>query len=398
MTNALIGIALIVIPLVVFIWFVNHLSQSKRKKVRIKKEREAQYRLVLEQAKISERKERQQRAMAGHVPTLLSLAKECELTNARDAIKYYTMAALKNNEIAQRALIRLCREDVDDPLGRAKSSYWEAVVGARNGEIEKIHALGLCYLNGTGVEPNMEKAIEHITQAGEKGYMASQRYLGEWFNERDPARSFMWWLRAAINQDMAAQKRVAFCYQTGNGVEKDKRKAIYWIERAAEQGDVESQFLAGKLHLGGCANDAAVAYSWFSIACANGYATARQERDDVVPFVGIETLLRVQEVAKTVYNKLKEQPYPMFGAIEMLNRVYNRDSYFPNDEELSNLYSADVDHYVPETELLSAVVPDEEPVRSSDNLDRLLSEFSGQDMVKSNFADAQWQGSRDKVQ
>ncbi len=392
MTNALIGIALITIPFIVFIWFVSHMTHVKRSKVRIKKEREAQYRLVLEQAKISERKERQQKALSGHVPTLLSLAKECELVNARDAIKWYTMAALKENEIAQRALIRLCRDDVDDPHGRAKSSYWEAVVGARNGEADQMHALGLCYLSGIGVESNFEKAIEQITRAGEKNYLPAQLYLGDWFSSREPERAFMWWIRAAINQDAHAQKKAAFCYQTGEGIEQDKKKAIYWLERAAEQGDAEAQFLAGKLHLGSTANDAAVAYTWFSIAFANGYASARQERDDVVLLVGIETLLNVQGVAKTIYNKLKETPYTLYSAMEMLNRVYHRDGYFPSEEELGRLYSTDVDYYVQESEKQEAQSP-QASQRSHDNLDRLLSEFSGQDMVKSNYGDASWRES-----
>ncbi|WP_413112466.1 tetratricopeptide repeat protein [Thaumasiovibrio sp. DFM-14] len=364
MINIMIGIAFILVPLAIFIWMVSHLSYAHRAKAKQKREQDVQYRLVLERAKLSERKERLAKANEGHVPTLLSLAKECELVNIRDAIHWYSIAADKHNEIAQRALIRLHREDIDDPCGTEKSEYWTAVVGARQGEPDQLYALGECYLHGKGVESDPEKALDNITQAAEKGSTVAQTYLGSHFTEFDPTRAFMWWSRAAINNHLQAQKQTALCYQTGQGTEVNRQKAIYWIERAAEQGDCEAQYLAAKLHNSGKANDAAVAYTWFSIAVANGYADARQERDEMVPLIGLETLLSVQAIAKTIFTKLKQTPYTPHCAIDLLNRVYRRETYSPSEEELEMLYLDDIDYL-------------QEPTSApkGDNLERLLSEF-----------------------
>ena len=44
-----------------------------------------------------------------------------------------------------------------------------------------------------------------------------------------------------------AQFRLAVCYYYGEGVEKDREKAVEWWTKAAKQGHAESQY-----HLGVC--------------------------------------------------------------------------------------------------------------------------------------------------
>ena len=64
--------------------------------------------------------------------------------------------------------------------------------------------------------------------------------------------SFVEDLRFAAEQgDAEAQSCLGFCYETGDGVEKNYKKAIYWYTKAAELGDIEAQFNLGLCYKNG---------------------------------------------------------------------------------------------------------------------------------------------------
>ena len=48
-------------------------------------------------------------------------------------------------------------------------------------------------------------------------------------------------LPLAQEGELEAQKLMARLYFAGNGVERDRQKYIYWLEKAAEQGDRHSK-------------------------------------------------------------------------------------------------------------------------------------------------------------
>jgi len=47
----------------------------------------------------------------------------------------------------------------------------------------------------------------------------------------------------AENGDMQAQFDLALCYQTGEGIKKDMKKAKFWYMKAAGQGHQEAGFI-----------------------------------------------------------------------------------------------------------------------------------------------------------
>lgn len=339
MSNLVIGLSLTGILLG---WvLIRYFSASKQQDQMVAEQRikDAKYQRVLESAKAAEREEKIFKAQTGHVASQLSLAKEYELTNIQKAIEWYAQAAEQDNDLAQNALARLCRLNQDDPDGAAKSKYWELVVRAKSKQPEALFELGRYQVRGFGCGVDIEAGIENITAAAEKDHIAAQQFLGDWYvaemnPKKVPFMAFCWRLRSAINEDAAGCIKTAFCYQTGLGVEKDRICAIYWLERAAELGSSEAQYLAGKMHLGHGATDSAIAYTWFSIANASGHKQAKIERDEVVQYISIESILNVQNVANSIFKLLKKQPIPAHKVIELLDRVYGRDGYRPPEEML----------------------------------------------------------------
>ena len=347
MSNYLIGLGATGI---VLLWVVVRYFAAVKRQQREALEqqiKEEKYKRVLERARLAEHQEKVFKARTGHVPSQLSLAKEYELTNLREAIGWYHEAAELNNVIAQNSLARLCRLDSTDPQGEAKSQYWEQVVRVRSKEPEALFELGRYQIRGYGTEVDTEAGIGNITTAAEAGYPAAQLFLGDWYvaesnPEKSPLQAFSWRVRAAINQDAKGCIKTAYCYRAGIGVAKEKARAIYWLERGAELGSAEAQFLVAKLHLGSDANDAAIAYIWFSIAYAFGHKNARAERDNTVQHVGIESIHAVQGVANSVYKLLKNEPVSPHTVIDLLDKVYSRQGYRPTQEGLAALAAGEL--------------------------------------------------------
>lgn len=77
---------------------------------------------------------------------------------------------------------------------------------------------------------------------------------------------------AAVQGDAEAQSCLGFCYETGDGVEKNYKKAIYWYTKAAELGDIEAQFNLGLCYKNGkgVKKSNETAAFWWAKACRTG--------------------------------------------------------------------------------------------------------------------------------
>ena len=67
--------------------------------------------------------------------------------------------------------------------------------------------------------------------------------------EEDEDEAFEWYLKAAENGDVNAQFIVAEAYELENlGVDEDKDEAIEWYLKAAENGHVESMYKVADMY------------------------------------------------------------------------------------------------------------------------------------------------------
>ena len=92
-----------------------------------------------------------------------------------------------------------------------------SVVGVEVGDAEAICNVGSCYYNGDyGLPQDHAKALELYQQAGELG-------------------------------NVGAYHSISVAYYTGNGVERDEKKAEYYFELAAMGGDTVARRNLGAL-------------------------------------------------------------------------------------------------------------------------------------------------------
>ena len=94
------------------------------------------------------------------------------------------------------------------------------------------------------------------------------------------APSLKEWQLKAQQGDPAAQHEIAKSYwHGGEGVVQNKREAVAWFYRAAEQGHAQAQYALGYafLHGEGVTSDASKAAAWWNEAAAQGHAKAQAD-------------------------------------------------------------------------------------------------------------------------
>jgi len=77
-------------------------------------------------------------------------------------------------------------------------------------------------------------AIAYFTKAAEANYAPAQVRLGELLDSSEYNKEAAEWYRKAAEQGNAAgEYALGHLYATGEGVEKNEEKAVYWFKRAA---------------------------------------------------------------------------------------------------------------------------------------------------------------------
>ena len=87
--------------------------------------------------------------------------------------------------------------------------------------------------------------------------------------------------KAAEQGHVDAQFLLGAMYVNGRGVAQDYKQAVAWYRKAAEQGDVDAQRILGMMYDNGVGvvQDNKLAYVWSSVSAANGDVKAATNRD-----------------------------------------------------------------------------------------------------------------------
>ena len=98
--------------------------------------------------------------------------------------------------------------------------------------------------------------------------------------DEQPREALTWFEFVASNGNREGMRGAGLIHERGVGLDQDLEKAAAWYAQAAERGDVEAQFLLGRLLVLGYANgDMAMGYHWFTVAALSGHEGAIEFRD-----------------------------------------------------------------------------------------------------------------------
>ena len=123
-----------------------------------------------------------------------------------------------------------------------KRAYELFSIAAERGVAESMYTLGYMYENGVGTEKDLAKSKYWFTQSALAGDVFAANRLGhEAFQNAQGEEAIRWYQMAADKQDVDGEFNLGFCYESGMGTPINMKKAKYWYQRAALQGDEEAK-------------------------------------------------------------------------------------------------------------------------------------------------------------
>ncbi|GEM75297.1 hypothetical protein VSA01S_14090 [Vibrio sagamiensis NBRC 104589] len=154
-------------------------------------QRETAYRNTILKAKEQDQQERVFKAEAGHVPTILYLAKEAEKGNLSKALYWYKKAAHLDNVTGMYGVIRLSERMRDDIVLKQQINFWRLAIKGIEGDLEAKLSAGKALVTGSGaLKPHtIIKALDKIykrvsfTPSEVVGVQESQSNAPESFEE-----------------------------------------------------------------------------------------------------------------------------------------------------------------------------------------------------------------------
>jgi TPR repeat protein len=123
-------------------------------------------------------------------------------------------------------------------------AYLVKIAQAGNPQAQSM--LGNIYHDGRGVPPNDTTAMQWYAKSAAQGHAYAEYALGNGYMlgigglPEDQAKATALFVSAAGKGLTDAQEAAAMSYELGRGTARDRRRAIYWLDQAAAQGDIYS--------------------------------------------------------------------------------------------------------------------------------------------------------------
>lgn len=149
---------------------------------------------------------------------------------------------------------------------------------AESGDVKAQYEIGQAYVEGNGINKNLEEGRKWMEKSALNGNVDAQSYLGDiyYFGMNDYQKACEWWQKASDGGDNYATFNLSCMYQEGTGVKRDMAKSNSLLLKGAKRGSVECMFnLANRYSRGDGVNaDIKEAIRWYEKAAEKGHAGA----------------------------------------------------------------------------------------------------------------------------
>ncbi len=239
--------------------------------------------------------------------------------NIEKARKHFMVAAKKNNKMAQCYL-----GDIYYWGRGGKKDYVEAhkwyIEAFSKGVVNAAKQLGFMYFNGEGVNQCLDEAYKYFKYAADKGHARAQYMLHYFYLESEKYKNYQagcaYLTKSAEAGDVLAQTLLGLIYLDGQyGLSESEERFIYWIQKAADQGHADAEYILGE-------------------------AYAQLGMSDVLP----------EDFEKAVYwvQKAADQDYKI--AFVKLAEYYYEGKGVPKDTSKASLYAKKFEDYLIDSE------------------------------------------------
>ncbi len=177
------------------------------------------------------------------------------------------------------------KKDIEDSSSIIHSIENAAKFYAKNNDIASDFWLGIYqYANNriNGIYSITPEIFSLWEKSAKLGFAAAQNELGRCYEHgqgiiQDYKKAVYWYTKAAEQGDSSAQNKLGFCYWSNQGVAQNYEKAVYWYTKAAEQGNAIAQYNIGVCHNNGqgVTKDYEKAIYWYTKAAKQGDDSAQ---------------------------------------------------------------------------------------------------------------------------
>jgi TPR repeat protein len=156
--------------------------------------------------------------------------------------KYWYMQALKNGNLSAQGSLGYYYLTIA-PKNYPKAIYWLTKSAGRGNKLAQ-YSLGKLYLKGLGHKKDFKKAKYYLTLSAKQNYVPAQDLLGSLllgfygyghFNYQD---AYYWLNKAANQNNLDAQARLALMYAHGWGVMKSPQKVKELMRRVTNDSNL----------------------------------------------------------------------------------------------------------------------------------------------------------------
>ncbi len=197
------------------------------------------------------------------------------------ALQLYEKAAEAGDLVALREVARYYDMGKRFPQNKSKAFRYYQMAAAQNDALA-LAQVGYFYDAGIAVETDKVKAFESYKKAAELGNVWAYWRLGMLYDrgivsEPNPAAALTAYREGALRGNAICQRILGIAYRSGSyGLTPDFTESVFWLERAAAQGDGWALYQMGINHyLGlGVGRDWAKAISLFENAAEQGIDSA----------------------------------------------------------------------------------------------------------------------------
>ncbi|MCM1008776.1 MAG: sel1 repeat family protein [Ruminococcus flavefaciens] len=161
--------------------------------------------------------------------------------NNQKSIEYFEKSAEQGNQYAKRLLAweYISGKNLEKDIGKGISLLTECADG---GDAFSCYKLGNLYLNGEVINQDLDKAEKYLLSAEDNEF--TQYTLGKLYlqKEKYDIEKTISYFKKSADKNMWSSYQLGRIYLLGaNGLEKDKEKAVEFLNLSAEQGNEYAQ-------------------------------------------------------------------------------------------------------------------------------------------------------------
>lgn len=155
---------------------------------------------------------------------------------------------------------------------------------AKDNKLEAQLELGKRCFNGSDGNQSFTEAFIWFKKAAEQDDSNAQTVLGFMYAngigiDDNAIKAFIWFRKAAEQGNPDAQFRLGLCFYAGFGVLQNHTEALFWLNQAEQQNNSNAQYLIGFMYANGegVEQDQNLAITWFRKAALLGNQSAKDE-------------------------------------------------------------------------------------------------------------------------